>query len=306
MAFEVVASSFQQKTRDKSVFRRIAEVGVIGGGVLLYFNLVGLMNQFMERWIIENTLTLAHSVFIGVALGTGLLMAHRSVSFGKTAKVVNGVLAGLIAGAFLAALVLILDNFDVRFMFVALSPKLKVFLALGQDAEVAALIYLAAGAIASGLGALLYVLPKIARQPILIGLASAFFAGLFAELIQLAMQFETVEAIREYFFTWEGQTLEGAITVFVIAIVVMVFWNFRGQQVMSGYRAMPSAGQKSIKYSLWFIALVLFLLFPMAAGSFFGQVLMLVGLYVLMGMGLNIEIGLAGLLDMGFVAFFLV
>jgi branched-chain amino acid transport system permease protein len=34
--------------------------------------------------------------------------------------------------------------------------------------------------------------------------------------------------------------------------------------------------------------------------------MMLVGLYILMGMGLNLEIGLAGLLDLGFVAFFAV
>ena len=33
---------------------------------------------------------------------------------------------------------------------------------------------------------------------------------------------------------------------------------------------------------------------------------MLVGLYILMGMGLNLEVGLAGLLDLGFVAFFAV
>jgi branched-chain amino acid transport system permease protein len=34
--------------------------------------------------------------------------------------------------------------------------------------------------------------------------------------------------------------------------------------------------------------------------------LMLVGLYILMAMGLNLEVGLAGLLDLGFVAFFAV
>jgi branched-chain amino acid transport system permease protein len=47
-------------------------------------------------------------------------------------------------------------------------------------------------------------------------------------------------------------------------------------------------------------------LFPILAGSYIGQVMMLVGLYILMGMGLNLEVGLAGLLDLGFVAFFAV
>jgi branched-chain amino acid transport system permease protein len=54
------------------------------------------------------------------------------------------------------------------------------------------------------------------------------------------------------------------------------------------------------------IALLVLALLPAVAGSYIGQVLMLVGLYILMGMGLNLEVGLAGLLDLGFVAFFAV
>ncbi|MDR7394525.1 MAG: branched-chain amino acid ABC transporter permease, partial [Armatimonadota bacterium] len=41
-----------------------------------------------------------------------------------------------------------------------------------------------------------------------------------------------------------------------------------------------------------------------AGGPFVAQVLVIVGLYTLMGLGLNLEVGLAGLLDLGFVAFF--
>ena len=36
-------------------------------------------------------------------------------------------------------------------------------------------------------------------------------------------------------------------------------------------------------------------------GYFVGQVMMLIGLYTLMSLGLNIELGLAGLVDLGFV-----
>ena len=43
------------------------------------------------------------------------------------------------------------------------------------------------------------------------------------------------------------------------------------------------------------LAVLLLVLFPIVAGSYIGQVIMLVGLYILMGMGLNLEVGLAGL-----------
>ena len=51
---------------------------------------------------------------------------------------------------------------------------------------------------------------------------------------------------------------------------------------------------------------LLAVLFPLYAGNFIGQVLLMVGLFILMGMGLNLEVGIAGLLDLGFVAFYAV
>ena len=40
-------------------------------------------------------------------------------------------------------------------------------------------------------------------------------------------------------------------------------------------------------------------MFPIVAGNFIGQVLLFIGLFILMGMGLNLEIGLAGLAGSG-------
>ena len=55
------------------------------------------------------------------------------------------------------------------------------------------------------------------------------------------------------------------------------------------------------------LAGILFLLsLPQLAGPLLSQVLVLVGLYVLLGLGLNIVVGYAGLLDLGYVAFYAV
>ena len=313
MAFDVVASTFQHKTVTKTALLRAVEVGLMGFGLMIYFNLVGLIGQFMERFIIEGLATLAHTVFLGIAIGVGGLTSHRLLNETVTRRYLYSALAGLISGCSLSVLVFVIDNaqgaifgaeFDVRFMFVALSPKLLDFLTFGTAPENAVFYHLIGGVVLGLFGALLYHLPNVLRRPLIGGLAAVWFIGLFSELIQLAMQFEVVDDFRNFFFTWEGQTEQGAVTVFVITFAIMAFVTHRGDAVMTGFRAMPSSGQKSARYALYLLAVVLFLLFPMAAGSFFGQVLMLVGLYALMGMGLNIEIGLAGLLDMGFVAFF--
>jgi branched-chain amino acid transport system permease protein len=45
---------------------------------------------------------------------------------------------------------------------------------------------------------------------------------------------------------------------------------------------------------------------PFLIGSIFSQILGTVGIYILLGLGLNIVVGYAGLLDLGYVAFFAV
>ncbi len=54
------------------------------------------------------------------------------------------------------------------------------------------------------------------------------------------------------------------------------------------------------------LLLAVVLTFPLGFGPFFAQVVAIVAIYILMGFGMNITLGLAGLLDLGFVAFFAV
>jgi branched-chain amino acid transport system permease protein len=52
------------------------------------------------------------------------------------------------------------------------------------------------------------------------------------------------------------------------------------------------------------LALLVVLILPRFAGPFISQVVVLVGLFTLMGLGLNVTLGFAGLFDLGFVAFY--
>jgi ABC-type branched-subunit amino acid transport system permease subunit len=58
------------------------------------------------------------------------------------------------------------------------------------------------------------------------------------------------------------------------------------------------------RYAIYAILLVLVFLLPLKAGQYWNYTIGTVGIYVLLGLGLNIVVGLAGLLDLGYVAFF--
>ncbi len=61
---------------------------------------------------------------------------------------------------------------------------------------------------------------------------------------------------------------------------------------------------KAIRLAVYGLAAVLLFLIPLALGDYWNYTIGTVGIYVLLGLGLNIVVGLAGLLDLGYVAFF--
>jgi branched-chain amino acid transport system permease protein len=58
------------------------------------------------------------------------------------------------------------------------------------------------------------------------------------------------------------------------------------------------------RYGLYALAVILLVLLPQVLGQYWNYTLGTIGIYVLLGLGLNIVVGLAGLLDLGYVAFF--
>ena len=129
-------------------------------------------------------------------------------------------------------------------------------------------------------------------------------AGVFQELIQLMLQqYDSISDFREFIYTWEGLSQQGAITIFLVVAVLSEI----GGSIFRRRAARIEVRDHRRERMVWAgLALLVLVLMPAVAGAYVGQVLMLVGLYILMGMGLNLEVGLAGLLDLGFVAFFAV
>ena len=262
--------------------------------------------MFGQRDIVDGVLSLAHLTLVMSAFFAGLWVTHTSSRTGFGTRVAQGLGAGAVAGGLISLLALAIYLFKLRRVFIALKKDLLDILTFDQHIGTAVAILILGGALCGLLGAALYSMPRKIRRPLVIGLTWAFFAGLFQELIQLMLQYEFLMKFREVFFTWDGLRLQGAFIVFGVATVVSAVWQAcRPRYDAFRENATPGQAKMLLGFKI-LIGLVLIIGFPAFAGNFIGQVLMLVGLYVLMGMGLNLELGLAGLLDLGFVAFFAV
>lgn len=163
------------------------------------------------------------------------------------------------------------------------------------------------GAILGTVGVLLISLPQKIRRPISGGLIAAGLAGLFQELIRPILANSSVtRPLHDLIYTYTGLKLGGAVILFVVAALCIVIHDRSRKSVEARLDRLPFAIRRRIRWGFLIIAAMLAMLFPLYAGNFVGQVLLMVGLFILMGMGLNLEVGIAGLLDLGFVAFYAV
>ena len=275
--------------------RRAILTGLAFGAGAVHLAVVGVLLMLSQRSIIVGTLSLGQAVLLLIAGGAGA-MAGRPLP---------GLLAGAAAAVPIAVLVTVLSVVPLQSIFIALSPALYGMLTLDLGLAAGVGILIAVGAAAGLLGATLRISPIAVRRAIFPGAIAVSVAGVFQELIQLMLQQyeESIGDFREFIYTWEGLSPQGAIAIFIVTAlcseVIGSIWRRRAARI----QVRDHRRERMVWAGFALLALVLL---PALAGSYIGQVLMLVGLYILMGMGLNLEVGLAGLLDLGFVAFFAV
>jgi branched-chain amino acid transport system permease protein len=284
---------------------RAALVGLVFGAVAVHLSIVGVLLMLHHRWIVVETLSLGQAILVGIAVGAGAMATARvETKGGVVGHLGIGVIGGAACGVPVALLTVAIALVPLQSIFIALSPDLLDMLTLGLGLTVGIPLMIVGAALAGLLGAALRLAPPALTRPLLPGAVTVLVAGVFQELIQLMLQqWPVLTDFQELFYTWEGLSVQGAVELFVIASALSVLFR-AAQRRMVVRRGAPDPKRTRLMWAG--IALAVLIVMPALAGSYIGQVLMLVGLYILMGMGLNLEVGLAGLLDLGFVAFFAV
>ncbi|HEY1940835.1 MAG TPA: branched-chain amino acid ABC transporter permease [Roseiarcus sp.] len=296
------------RRQERSPFARALNIGLVFGVVAVYITVVGILPMFNTRWIVVGVVSLGHAALITIGLGAGAAVTARMKASEFLPLALASLFAGAIAGGLLALLALSMQFLNLRAIFIALSPAVQKTLTFGLGAPTGPVVLILASALLAVLGAALARAPAGVRKPVLAGLILVIIFGVFQELIQIMMQFgPLIGGLRDAIYTWEGLSPLGALVIFACGCGGALLWTsvLRAPlQARFARSALVRRGYAGVARGLLFVLLLV--LFPVVAGSYIGQVMLLVGLYILMGMGLNLEVGLAGLLDLGFVAFFAV
>lgn len=292
-------------------------VGIIAGFVTIFLALVGLIGRFVDLNLVGEQVTFARLVLIAAPLVAGYAVTRPRTQAGERRAlaprdaIMAGAVSGATAGLVFGIAVVAADAFGIdriRSVFLNVSEALIDFVTFGQPPVVGAVILTAVSAIAGALAAGLRVMPIAVRRPITTAVSTVLVLGFLQRIIPIALDQLDLERDWLYNRSDGGLTWLGAILVAAVAAGLSVLNTRKGRQLRA--RLLPggeeSTGVAPAQFGLVLILVAVLVAVPWVVGEVISQVLGTVLIYVLLGIGLNIVVGYAGLLDLGYVFFFAV
>ena len=283
--------------------------GLLGGAIVIFICLVGMVEVFSKRDVIEGVITLGQFVLLATSVSMGFVASRRTSSLlDQNRPAYNlgvGLVAGLLTGLLLALFVFIGSKVNLRAIFLNANPNLYNLLTFNKGlGNIWLLPAINAGA--GLIGASFLLLPESFRRPLTRGLIFVIFMALFSGLFRVVLINQgpgTANAAR-FLFGQSGLTISGALIFFLGVFAISMLWTYKGKDVQARITNLPKRGRLTLRVLVFLVIAYIAIGLPLVSGPFIAQVIVTVVLFILMGLGLNITLGFAGLLDLGFVAFY--
>jgi branched-chain amino acid transport system permease protein len=309
--------------------RAPVRLGLLGGLVGAFVSANGMVESFSERALLGGGalgpvslggfLLLAIPLLVGYLGGSPppVLQGFAAPSRGPR-NVAGGLLAGLASGAVMVVFVTLIATIDVREVLLNVTPALvddpPRLLTFGVALPAGAVLLLAVSTALGGVAGALHLLGDRWRRAVLAAVLWALALALMQPFVA-----QLLRGIQEQLGLWTAPLadfLYGPSAALSVGGVVVVgglafgLYGFRSREgrgpVRERLAGLPDRSRRLLRLALLAVALFVLGLLPQVLGPFLSEVLNIAGIFLLMALGLNIVVGLAGLLDLGYVAFFAV
>ena len=288
--------------------------GLIGGLITLYLSAVGMVETFSARNLIGTFFSMGDVMVFAGAFGAGIVLGRKQHAQTKNLRLLAGLVAGIMASVPSLLIILLSQIINIRAVFVNISPPLIAELTFDSGVSTGVVILLTLSAVLGLLGSGFDRLQDRFQRALTNGLIWTLGTGLFSEnvaqintssltfILGGQLGASLARSLNSILFQNKSLSVVAAIVIFLL--IFTISYTQTRTKVRARFDQLSPSVQRQGKI-LSFILLGLIVIFlPRLVGTFLSQVVFLVGMYVIMGLGLNIVVGYAGLLDLGYVAFF--
>ncbi len=297
-------------------WRKVIRTGLLVGVVMVFTSAIGMVEDFDERPVVVGILSLGFLALFWYVPRAAYKVGDEEVLEGMEVhpptfqNVIAGAAVGAIGGVVLSVLVFAVNALDLRGVFVRLSPQLVKTLTFSESAAdpnlAGVLVLILISTVLGAVGGGLHLVSDKLRRQIVFTVGAVVVVALLEDVISQILRTFGLSALVRAIYRDAALRLIPAIVV--AALGFFVGGRERGgESRIRAYLADPDPTQRTRK-SLFVagVVLVIVLVAPWVLGSLLSEILATTGIFLLMGLGLNIVVGFAGLLDLGYVAFFAV
>ena len=294
-------------------WRRLVRMGAIAGFGQIFIGLSNMPVRLDERVIVKPVLSLGYLALLILPFAAGHRVGHQGRREGVPAsaagahEALGGAACGALTGGGLSLLAVLLANFDLRDPLVNWSPMLLELLSFDNETWFAVVIWLVIGAVVGAVAGTLRLLsPRIRRAVVTMALAVVGAAVLEPLVVDLA-EGMGLEGLTDRLYARRGGVAwKGAIGLAAVSGALAVLARGRLRQARAGIAALEGPKRARTNGLIIIATAAALVILPLFAGKLTNELLANVGLFVLLALGLNVVVGLAGILDLGYVAFFAV
>ena len=293
--------------QDQSPWRYAFNIGLIGALIVVTLALIGMVESFNKRDIIYQIVTMGNILLLLNAVFLSYLAAKKAERDQTVLVFGTAILTGVMTAAGIALLVTIGKLINLRMMFINASPVLYQILTFYYGPKLGIPLLLLSGALSGLFAGTLYQAPALVRKMLITAFSTVIIAGMLQDMLRPVISlWGPLAKINLFLFAPNGLALKGAVGLFVLVALLVYLWHSKGGTVKTRLEGLPAGQQRTLKLASMLVMALILLVLPKILGLFLSEVMTIVGLYVLLGLGLNIVVGFAGLLDLGYVAFFAV
>ncbi len=295
----------KQEVEISTVLGTGIRIGLIGGVIAVLIALEGMLQAFQTRDIIGGVISMGQILLLITVLASAYVAVSRSGSPDAILSILTGALSGLVTSILVVALIALGNVVNLGDMFISATAQLYELLTLKQGLANGSLALVILGVGLGAVSAIIYLLPSSARRAIVMALVGVVAFGLLQDLISVTLSnWEAITPLTKFLYASNGLSIEGAATLFVLIAAITYLRTTQGTRIQSGIKNLPPASRQALRWGSILLVIIILLSLPLILGLYLSEVLDNVGLFLLMGLGLNIVVGFAGLLDLGYVAFF--